>query len=92
MNFQDQINEMTDQVLVAIEKAPILRRTNEDRLKTKGNIYFIFSNGQLKYIGQRQARVSKLDLHNIPLGNHFLLTKIMCRMEPFQNGIKSRMK
>lgn len=65
MKFQDQINEITNHVLKEMEKSPFLNRTNEDRLKAKGNIYFIYSNGELKYIGQRQAKniKTRLDQH-----------------------------
>jgi hypothetical protein len=40
-------------------------RTHEDRLNSIGNIYFIFSNSKLKYIGQRQAKgiKTRLDQH-----------------------------
>lgn len=71
MNFRNQIIDMTDQVLEAIQKSPVLRRTNEDRLKAKGNIYFIYSNGQLKYIGQRQARGIKTRLSQHLFGKSF---------------------
>lgn len=65
MNFQNQIDEMTDHVLLKMENSPLLNRTNEDRLKAKGNIYFIYSNGGLKYIGQRQTKHirTRLDQH-----------------------------
>lgn len=65
MNFQNQIDDITNQVLIAIEKAPLMKRTNEDRLNASGNIYFLYSNGELKYIGQRQAKSIKtrLDQH-----------------------------
>ena len=55
MNFQIIINDITNQAISELEKSPIFQRTNEDRLKAVGNIYFLYSNGILKYIGQRQA-------------------------------------
>lgn len=56
---------MTDIVIDEFTKVPTLQRTNEDRLKAVGNIYMIFSNGNLKYIGQRQAKgiKTRLDQH-----------------------------
>ena len=56
---------MTDIVIDEFAKAPTLQRTSEDRLKAVGNIYMIFSNGNLKYIGQRQAKgiKTRLDQH-----------------------------
>ncbi len=65
MNFQNQIDEITNHVLMEMEKSPFFNRTNEDRLKAIGNIYFIYSSGKLKYIGQRQAKniKTRLDQH-----------------------------
>ena len=85
MNFRNQIIDMTDQVLEAIQKAPVLRRTNEDRLKAKGNIYFIYSNGQLKYIGQRQASGIKTRLSQHLFGKSFSVDE-----NNIQNGTISK--
>lgn len=71
MNFQSQIDEITNKVLAELEKQPFLKRTNEDRLKAIGNIYFIYSNGELKYIGQRQSKGLKTRLSNHLFGISF---------------------
>jgi hypothetical protein len=56
---------MTDKAMISFENSSFYNRTNEDRLKATGNIYFLFSNGILKYIGQRQAVgiKTRLDQH-----------------------------
>jgi len=71
MNFQKEINNMTDRALSKYKSAPIRKRTNEDRLKAVGNIYFLFSNGELKYIGQRQANGIKTRLDQHLFGKSF---------------------
>ncbi|MDO6739385.1 hypothetical protein [Wenyingzhuangia sp. 2_MG-2023] len=65
MNFQNEINVITKEVIAEMEKVPFMNRTNEDRLSAIGNIYFLYSNGNLKYIGQRQAIgiKTRLDQH-----------------------------
>ncbi|MGQ1947959.1 hypothetical protein ACT3CD_12760 [Geofilum sp. OHC36d9] len=65
MNFQNEINVITKEVIVEMEKVPFMNRTNEDRLSAIGNIYFLYSNGNLKYIGQRQVIgiKTRLDQH-----------------------------
>ena len=47
------------------ENAPMYKRSQENRLKAVGNIYFLFSDYELKYIGQRNLKELKLDLINI---------------------------
>lgn len=56
MNFQNIINNITNQAISELVKSPFFQRTNEDRLKAIGNIYFLYSNGNPKYIGQRQSK------------------------------------
>jgi|TARA_B110000967_G_C18781890_1_gene508694 hypothetical protein len=65
MNFKNEINVITKEVIAEMEKVPFMNRTNEDRLSAIGNIYFLYSNGNLKYIGQRQAIgiKTRLDQH-----------------------------
>ena len=65
LNFQKEIDNITKEVLLEIDKLPFYQRTNEDRLKSVGNIYFIYSNNILKYIGQRQAKgiKTRMDQH-----------------------------
>ena len=65
LDFQDDINKWTNRALVEFNNAKIKQRTNKDRLKAIGNIYFLFSNDELMYIGQRQANGIKqrLDQH-----------------------------
>ena len=65
LNFQDEINKMTESALKEFENSAFYKRTNEDRLQAVGNIYFLFSNGVLKYIGQRQSNAirTRLDQH-----------------------------
>ena len=65
MNFQNVVNDITNQAISIVDNSPFFQRTNENRLKAVGNIYFIFSNGNLKYIGQRQAKGlrTRLDQH-----------------------------
>jgi len=51
--------------MTELEKSTFYSKTNEDRLKAIGNIYFIYSNRELVYIGQRQAKnlKTRLDQH-----------------------------
>ena len=65
LNFQQQINAMTKKAIVEYEKAELKERTNENRLSAIGNIYFLYSNKKLKYIGQRQSKgiKTRLDQH-----------------------------
>jgi len=65
LNFSEEINQMTKRALVAYQKTSLKKRDNQDRLSAIGNIYFIFSDGVLKYIGQRQAKGirTRLDQH-----------------------------
>jgi len=65
LDFQADIEKMTDRALIEFKQAKIKKRTDKDRLSAIGNIYFLFSNNELKYIGQRQANGIKqrLDQH-----------------------------
>ena len=65
LNFSEDINQMTKRALVEYENSTLKKRDNQDRLGAIGNIYFIFSDGVLKYIGQRQAKGirTRLDQH-----------------------------
>ncbi|MDT0691574.1 hypothetical protein RM549_17415 [Salegentibacter sp. F188] len=76
---------MTNQVLKQMEKSPFLNRTNEDRLKAKGNIYFIYSDGELKYIGQRQAKGIKTRLDQHLFGKSYSVNE-----RNIQNGTVSK--
>jgi len=71
MNFQSQIDEITNKFLAELKNQPFFNRTNEDRLKANGNIYFIYSDGQLKYIGQRQSKGLRTRLSNHLFGKSF---------------------
>lgn len=62
MNFQKEIGKMADRAMEAYTNATLTSRTNENRLSAVGNIYFIFSGNELKYIGQRQAKGIKTRL------------------------------
>lgn len=65
LNFSEEINQMTKRALVEYQNSTLKKRDNQDRLSAIGNIYFIFSYGILKYIGQRQAKGirTRLDQH-----------------------------
>lgn len=65
LNFSEEINQMTERALVEYQNSTLKKRDNQDRLSAIGNIYFIFSDGVLKYIGQRQAKGirTRLDQH-----------------------------
>lgn len=65
LNFSEEINQMTKRALVEYQNSTLKKRDNQDRLSAIGNIYFIFSDGVLKYIGQRQAKGirTRLDQH-----------------------------
>ncbi|PKV64486.1 hypothetical protein ATE90_0876 [Polaribacter sp. Hel1_33_96] len=65
LNFQQQINEMTEKAITEFKNAELKELTNENRLSAIGNIYFLFSNKKLKYIGQRQSKgiKTRLDQH-----------------------------
>ncbi|MFT4669133.1 MAG: hypothetical protein ACI9M9_000069 [Flavobacteriaceae bacterium] len=71
MNFQNIINDITNQAIAELEKSPVFQRTNEDRLKAVGNIYFLYSNENLKYIGQRQANGIKTRLSQHLFGKSY---------------------
>ena len=60
-------------------------RTQTDRLKAIGNIYFIYSNGILKYIGQRQSKGIKTRLDQHLFGKSFSLDE-----KNVQNGTISK--
>ena len=65
LDFQEQIDEMTDKAFSEFEKADFKERSHEARSSAFGNIYFLFSNKKLMYIGQRQSRGirTRLDQH-----------------------------
>ena len=65
LNFSEEINQMTKRALVEYQNSALKKRDNQDRLSAIGNIYFIFSDRVLKYIGQRQAKGirTRLDQH-----------------------------
>lgn len=71
MNFQDEINKITKIALKEFEKSTLCKRSDENRLKAIGNIYFLFSNGILKYIGQRQSNAIKTRLNQHLFGKSF---------------------
>ena len=50
---------MTAKAVTEFENAELNERTHESRLNAVGNIYFLFSNNKLKYIGQRQTQTFK---------------------------------
>lgn len=56
---------MTEKAIKEFKNAELKERTNENRLSAIGNIYFLFSNKKLKYIGQRQSKgiKTRLDQH-----------------------------
>ena len=85
MNFKKEIEEMTSKALVEYKDAPIKNRTNEDRLNAIGNIYFILSNNELKYIGQRQAKGIRTRLDQHLFGKSFSLNE-----NNVQNGTISK--
>lgn len=65
LDFQRDIEKMTDRALIEFKNAKVKKRTDKDRLNAVGNIYFLFLKNELKYIGQRQASGIKqrLDQH-----------------------------
>ena len=85
MNFKKEIDEITKQAITELDKVKFNRRTNKDRLKAIGNIYFIYSNGEMKYIGQRQAKGIKTRLDQHLFGKSFSVDK-----NNVQNGTISK--
>ena len=85
LNFQKEINSITEQVLLEIDKLPTYQRTHGDRLKSIGNIYFIYSDGILKYIGQRQAKGIKTRLDQHLFGKSYSVNE-----KNIQNGTVSK--
>ena len=71
LNFQDEINKMTEIALQEFRKSSLNKRTHENRLSAVGNIYFLFSNKELKYIGQRQSNSIKTRLDQHLFGKSF---------------------
>jgi hypothetical protein len=85
MNFKKEIDEITKLAILELDKLKVYQRTNEDRLKAIGNIYFIYSNGEMKYIGQRQAKGIKTRLDQHLFGKSFSVDK-----NNVQNGTISK--
>ncbi len=85
LNFQKEIDNITKEVLLEIKKLPFYQRTNEDRLKSVGNIYFIYSNNILKYIRQRQAKGIKTRLSQHLFGKSYSVNE-----NNIQNGTVSK--
>ena len=85
MNFKKEIDEITKQAISELDKVKFNQRTNEDRLKAIGNIYFIYSNGEMKYIGQRQSKGIKTRLDQHLFGKSFSVDK-----NNVQNGTISK--
>ena len=75
MNFKKEIDEITKQAITELDKVKLNQRTNKDRLKAIGNIYFLYSNGEMKYIGQRQAKGIKTRLNQHLFGKSFSVNK-----------------
>ena len=85
MNFKKEIDGITKLAMLELDKLKVYQRTNEDRLKAIGNIYFIYSNGEMKYIGQRQAKGIKTRLDQHLFGKSFSVNK-----NNIQNGTISK--
>tara|TARA_B100000795_G_scaffold256246_1_gene228524 strand:+ start:1981 stop:2379 length:399 start_codon:yes stop_codon:yes gene_type:complete len=85
MNFKKEIDEITKQAISELDKVKFNQRTKEDRLKAIGNIYFLYSNGEMKYIGQRQAKGIKTRLDQHLFGKSFSVNK-----NNVQNGTISK--
>jgi hypothetical protein len=85
MNFKKEIDEITKQAISELDKVKFSQRTNKDRLKAIGNIYFLYSNGEMKYIGQRQAKGIKTRLDQHLFGKSFSVDK-----NNVQNGTISK--
>ena len=85
MNFKNEIDEITKLAISELDKVKFNQRTNEDRLKAVGNIYFLYSNGEMKYIGQRQAKGIKTRLDQHLFGKSFSVDK-----NNVQNGTISK--
>ena len=85
MNFKKEIDEITKQAICELDKVKFNQRTKEDRLKAIGNIYFLYSNGEMKYIGQRQAKGIKTRLDQHLFGKSFSVNK-----NNIQNGTISK--
>jgi|TARA_B110000977_G_C10820725_1_gene394085 hypothetical protein len=71
LQFQQQIDEMTKKAVKEFESAVLKERTDENRLSAIGNIYFLFSNKELKYIGQRQSKGIKTRLNQHLFGKSY---------------------
>ena len=66
---------MTKRALEEYQNSPFKKRSKKDRLGAIGNIYFLFSEGVLKYIGQRQAKGIKTRLDQHLFGKSFSVDK-----------------
>lgn len=69
MDYQKQVKEIVNKALTEYEQA--IEYEIEDIEKAEGNVYFLCSNGDLKYIGQREAKGIKERLKNHLLGSGF---------------------
>lgn len=85
LNFQKEIDKITKEVLLEIDKLPFYQRTHNDRLKSVGNIYFIYCNSVLKYIGQRQAKGIKTRMNQHLFGKSYSVNE-----NNIQNGTVSK--
>ena len=85
MDFQQDLNRMVKLALKNYENAPMYKRSQENRLKAVGNIYFLFSDYELKYIGQRQLKGIKTRLDQHLYGKSYSVDK-----NNVQNGTISK--
>ena len=85
INFENYVNEMTKKAIEAFENSIMIDATNENRLLATGNIYFIFSNAVLKYIGQRKSKGIKTRLKQ-----HFEGSSFSVDERGVQNGTVSK--
>tara|TARA_B110000211_G_C14001487_1_gene518676 strand:- start:463 stop:828 length:366 start_codon:yes stop_codon:yes gene_type:complete len=69
-SFSKKLNSISE-----LDKVKFSQRTNKDRLKAIGNIYFLYSNGEMKYIVQGQAKGRKTRLNQHLFGKSFSVNK-----------------
>lgn len=69
MEFTDEINKLVDHVQKQLEQVEALEAIMENVEVRCGNIYFIYQDDELKYIGQRKIKDIKSRLQNHFTGN-----------------------
>ncbi len=75
MNFEKEVKDIVKQANDELTASPMHPRTKEARLSSIGNIYALYVNGKLKYIGESKSTRIKQRLNNHLFGSGFKTDK-----------------